>query len=129
VLTLKKSWILNLFRIKVIINGKNIYSLTNDDKLVISVSENNPKIVVTDGYHYTKPLELVFHQVPTYYFRVACILDNHQLAVGIAMIIICYLLGFATGFFVIKLLSFFPILYFLFFYYINRKDFLQIHAA
>jgi len=49
--------------------------------------------------------------------------------VGIAMIIICYLLGFATGFFILKLLSFFPLIYFLFFYYINRKDFLQIKAA
>jgi len=118
-----------LFKIKVIINGKNIYSITKDEKLEITVDENNPRIVVTDGYHYTRPLELVYHQVHTYYFRVVCIIDNHQLAVGIAMIIICYLLGFATGFFVVKLFSFFPIVYFLFFYYINRKDFLQLRAA
>jgi len=126
---MKKSWILGLFKIKVIINGKNIYSITKGEKLEITVDENNPRIVVTDGYHYTRPLELVYHQVHTYYFRVVCIIDNHQLAVGIAMIIICYLLGFATGFFVVKLFSFFPIVYFLFFYYINRKDFLQLRAA
>src|SRR3982750_4262825 len=126
---MKKSWILSLFKIKVIINGTNIYAITSDEKLEISLHENNPRIVVTDGYHYTRPLELVFHQVHTYYFRIVCIIDNHQLAVAIAMIIICYLLGFATGFFIIKLFSFFPIVYFLFFYYVNRKDFLQIQAA
>jgi hypothetical protein len=118
-----------LFKIKVIINGTTIYPISSGEKLEISVAENNPKIIVTDGYHYTRPLELVFHQVHTYYFKVVCIIDNHQLAVGIAMIIICYLLGFATGFFVVKLFSFFPIVYFLFIYYINRKDFLQLRAA
>ncbi|MBS1609862.1 MAG: hypothetical protein JSS70_14100 [Bacteroidetes bacterium] len=118
-----------MFRIKVIVNGNNIYSLTDKNKLIITLDENNPKIVITDGFHYTKPLELVFHHVHTYYFRVACIIENYQLAVGIAMIIICYLLGFATGFFLIKLFSFFPIIYFLFFYYINRNDFLQLQVA
>jgi hypothetical protein len=126
---LKKSWLLSLFNIKVIINGQNIYALTHNDKLIITLNENNPKVVVTDGYHYTKPLELVYHHIHTYYFRVVCIIDNPQLAVGVAMIIICYLLGIATGFFIVKLFSFFPILYFLFIYYINRKDFLQIRAA
>lgn len=118
-----------MFKIKVIINGRNIYSIKSDEKLEITLHENNPKIVVTDGYHHTKPLELVFHQVHTYYFRIACIIDNQQLAVGIAWMIIFYLLGFGTGFFIIKLISFFPIVYFLFFYYINRDDFLQIRAA
>jgi hypothetical protein len=56
-------------------------------------------------------------------------IENQQLAVGVALMIIFYLLGFGTGFFVLKLISFFPILYFLFVYYMNRKDFLQIHAA
>lgn len=91
--------------------------------------ENNPKIVLTDGFHITKPLEIVFHHIHTYYFRVACVIDNFQLAAGIAATIIIYLFGLLTGFFIIKLLSFFPILYFLFFFYIRRKDFLQIHAA
>lgn len=112
-----------------IVNGKNIYSLSDKEKLIIPIEENNPKIVVTDGYHITKPLELVFHRVHTYYFRVACIIDNKQLAVGIALMILLFLLGFGTGFFLIKLFSFFPIAYFLFYYYINRKDFLQIRAA
>jgi hypothetical protein len=121
--------LLSLFKIKVIVNGKNIYSLARNEKLEITVNENNPKVVVTDGFHYTKPLEVVYHHIHTYYFRVACIIDNRQLTAGIAMIFICYLLGFATGFILIKLFSFFPIAYFLFIYYINRKDFLQIHAA
>jgi hypothetical protein len=121
--------LLNFFKVRVIVNGTKIYGLKKEEKLIIPLEENNPKIVLTDGYHYTRPLEIVFHHIHTYYFRVVCIIDNHQLSVGIAMIFICYLLGFATGFFLLKLLSFFPVIYFLFFYYINRKDFLQIKAA
>ncbi len=129
VITLKKSWLLSFFRLRVIINGKDIYTLVKGEKLVIPLTENNPKIVLTDGYHITKPLELVFHHIHTYYFRVVCVIDNYQLVAGIAATIIIYLLGLLTGFLAIKLVSFFPIFYFLFFYYIRRKDFLQIHAA
>ncbi len=110
-------------------NGKDIYTLVKGEKLVIPVMENNPKIVLTDGYHITKPLELVFHHIHTYYFKVVCVIDNFQLAAGIGATIIIYLFGLLFGFFILKLLSFFPICYFLFFYYIRKKDFLQIHAA
>jgi hypothetical protein len=39
------------------------------------------------------------------------------------------LLALATGFLLLKLLTAFPVLYFLFFYYINRKDFLQLKVV
>jgi len=126
---LKKSWLLSFLRLRVIINGKDIYTLVKGEKLIIPLTENNPKIVLTDGYHITKPLELVFHHIHTYYFNVVCVIDNFQLAAGIAATIIIYLFGLLTGFFIIKLASFFPLFYFLFFFYIRRKDFLQIHAA
>lgn len=97
--------------------------------MIISVEKNNPKIVVTDGYHFTKPLELVYHHLHTYYFKIVCAIDDTQLLAGLCVLILFYLMGFATGFFILKLLSLFPILYFLFLYYINRKEFIQITAV
>jgi hypothetical protein len=108
------------------VNGKEIYPLPDSKPVVITVSNNNPKVVITDGFHFTKPMELVFHHLNTYYFKVVCVIDDMQLLAGSMLLIVLYLLGFFSGFFILKLVSFLPILYFLFLYYINRKDFIQI---
>jgi hypothetical protein len=111
------------------VNGTKIYPVKQGERLVISVEQNNPKIVVTDGYHFTQPLELVFHHLHTYYFKIICAIDNTQLLAGFCVLAFLSLVGFVTGIFIIKLLSLFPIFYFLFLYYINRKDFIQIQAV
>lgn len=88
--------------------------------------ENNPKVVITDGYHFTEPVELIYHHLNTYYFKVVCVIDDLQLLSGSFLLIVLYLLGFYSDVFILKVISFFPIIYFLFFYYINRKQFIQI---
>ena len=109
-----------------VVNNTEIYPLPNSQPVTITVSKNNPKLVVTDGFHFTKPVELVYHHLNTYYFKVICVIDDIQLLAGSLLLIVLYLLGFFTGVFILKLTSFAPVIYFLFFYYINRKDFLQI---
>jgi hypothetical protein len=118
--------LLSFLRIRAVINGKEIYPLINSKPVMITVMENNPKVVVTDGYHFTKPMELVYHHLNTYYFKVICVIDDIQLIAGFMLLVFLYLLGVYTGAFILKITSFFPIIYFLFFYYINRKDFIQI---
>lgn len=93
------------------------------------MEKNHPSIVVTDGFHFTKPLELVYHHLHTYYFKIVCAIDDTQLIAGFGLLALFYLMGFVTGFLVLKLLSLFPIIYFLFLYYINRKEFIQIQAV
>jgi len=129
VITRKKQILLSFLNIRVIVNEKEIYPIKQDQQLVISVDRNNPKIIVTDGYHFTKPLELVYHHLHTYYFKIVCAIDNTQLLAGCGVLVLFYLMGFATGIFILKLLSLFPILYFLFLYYINRKEFIQLQAV
>jgi hypothetical protein len=118
--------LLSFLRIRAIINGREIYSLTRNRPVTITVMENNPKVVITDGFHFTKPVELVYHHLDTYYFKVVCVIDNVQLLAGILLLLVLYMIGFLTGILAIKLASSLPIFYFLFFYYVNRKDFLQI---
>jgi len=129
VITRKKQILLSFLNIRVIVNEKEIYPIKQDQQLVISVDRNNPKIIVTDGYHFTKPLELVYHHLHTYYFKIVCAIDNTQLLAGCGVLVLFYLMGFATGIFILKLISLFPILYFLFLYYINRKEFIQLQAV
>jgi hypothetical protein len=118
--------LLSILNVRVIVNNKEIYPLTNSDPVVIEVYDNHPRIVVTDGFHFTKPIELTYKQPSYYHFKVVCSIDDFQLFGNLFVLTVFYLLGFFTGVFVLKLLSFLPIVYLLFAYYIDRKSFIQI---
>ena len=109
-----------------IVNNKEIYPLINEDPVVIEVYDKHPRIVVTDGFHFTKPIDLNYTQPSYYHFKVVCAIDDMQLLGNIFVLIVFYLLGFFTGSLVLKLLSFLPIFYLLFAYYIDRMSFIQI---
>lgn len=115
-----------MLNVRVIVNNKEIYPLNNTEPVVIEVQQNHPKVVVTDGYHFTKPVDLTYKQPSYYHFKVVCAIDDMQLVGNFFVLILFYLLGFFTGVFILKLLSFLPILYLLFAYYIDRNSFIQI---
>jgi hypothetical protein len=114
--------------VRVIVNNKEIYPLSNGEPVVIEVHDKHPRIVVTDGFHFTKPIELNYSQPSYYHFKVVCSIDDMQLFGNFFVLVVFYLLGFFTGVFVLKILSFVPIVYLLFAYYIDRKSFIQIRA-
>lgn len=118
--------LLSFLKIRAIVNGREIYSLQNSRPVVIPVSENNPKIVITDGYHITKPLKLVYKDLHTYCFKVSCAINDIQLLIGFFLLAGMYLGGIYTGMLILKVFSFFPLIYLLTFYYLNRKDFIKL---
>jgi hypothetical protein len=120
--------LLRLSKIRIVLDGKDIYPVENNQKVTIHVDHNNPIVVVTDGYHISRPLELVYHHLNTYYFRVECGMDDGQLVSGLTLTTVFFLAGFFTHWLVFALLSMAPILYILFLYYIRRKDFLSLRA-
>jgi len=118
--------LLSLLPLRVIVNNKDIYTLENDKPVVIPVENNYPRIVATDGFHYTKPLKLTYKEPSYYRFKITCAIDDAQLLGGGFLLALFYLLGFWTGLFLLKLLSFLPLLWLLLTYYFNRKKFLRI---
>jgi hypothetical protein len=118
--------LLRFLKIRAIINGKAIYPLTDTKPVVIEVPDNNPRIVITDGYHFTKPLKLVYKELNVYCFNVVCAISDRQLLIGFLVLMLFFLTGIITGQLIFKVFSFIPIIYLLFFYYLNREDFLQL---
>ncbi|MBL7740199.1 MAG: hypothetical protein JNK14_13365 [Chitinophagaceae bacterium] len=118
--------LLSFLPVRVIVNDREIYPLLNDQPVVIEVKGDYAKVVVTDGFHFTKPVQLSFKEPSYYNFRVVAAINDMQLLTGFVLMAMLYLLGFFTGIFIIKLLSFLPVLYFLFLYYINRKEFIRM---
>jgi hypothetical protein len=108
------------------VNNKDIYPLVNDQPVIIPVEYNYPKIVVTDGFHFSKPLELVYEEPSYYNFRVECAINDTQLLGGGFLLVFFYLTGFFTDVFILKLISFLPIVLFLILYYLKRKEFIRL---
>ena len=125
----KNQVLLSFLNIRVIVNNKEIYPLLTTQPVIIPVEKDQLSIVITDGFHFTRPLRLTYDQPGYFNFEVTCIVEDLQLLGGSLLLVICFLLALFTGFLVLKILSFLPIIWFLFFYYVNRKDFLQIKKA
>jgi hypothetical protein len=121
--------LLRFLKLRLIVNGTVIYSLVNEKPIVIAMPTNPSRIVVTDGYHITKPMDISYSLKKTYYFKIVCGIENDQLVVGLILSAIVYTMGLTSGIIFLQLLSITPILFFLFLYYIKRKEFIQIRPV
>jgi hypothetical protein len=119
-------WFLKL---RLIVNGTYIYSLVKNKPVIVSIPTNPSKIVVTDGFHITKPLEVTYSHRHMYHFQIVCGIQNDQLIIGAIIAALVYMMGVTSGMVFLQVLSTAPILYFLFLYYIKRKEFIQIRAV
>ncbi|MBI5371808.1 MAG: hypothetical protein HZA79_07260 [Sphingobacteriales bacterium] len=126
VLQRKNQVLLSFLKIRAVVNGKEIYPLPDTRPVVIPVQANHPRIVITDGYHITAPLKLVYKDLPVYCFKVACAVSDGQLLGGFGALAILYLSGFYSGILALKVFSFIPVIYLLAFYYLNRKEFIRL---
>ena len=122
----KNQVLLSFLKVRAIVNGKEIYPLPDSKPVIIPVQANNPRLVITDGYHISRPLKLVYKDLHTYCFKVACAVSDGQLLGGFIGLAGMYLSGFYTGLILLKVLSFMPLLYLLLFFYLNRKDFFRL---
>ena len=128
-ITRKRSLLLDLFNVRVVVDGSKIYQLDKDSSVIIGCSNSRPRIVVTNGFHHSPCFEVMYNQMQVYYFNVVCALDDNLLAAGSLLLILLYIAGLTSGIILLKVISFLPILYFLYVYYINRKEFIQIKPS
>lgn len=96
---------------------------------MIDMPTNPTKLVVTDGFHITSPVNVTYVRSYTRYFTIVCRIEDAQLIVGFILTIVLYAMGLTSGIIFLQLLSTAPVLYFLFLYYINRKEFIRIQPV
>lgn len=89
----------------------------------------NPlRVVVTDGFHITQPLELKCQRQVTY-IKIGCAINNDVLVGGAIFMLMFYAMGSSAGVWALQLFSLLPIFALLFLYYIKRKEFIQVQPA
>ena len=125
----KNHFLLRFLKLRVVVNGHVIYSLVKNTPIVIDMPTNPSRIVVTDGFHITPPVELTLSPKHTHFYNIVCAIEDDQLLVGFIIIVLLYSMGATSGMVLLQLLSIGPVVYFLFLYYINRKEFIQLRPA
>ena len=110
-------------------NGHIIYSLVKNKPVIIEMPTNPSRLVITDGYHITRPFELSYTPKRINYFQAVCVIEDDQLMVGLVITLLVYFMGATSDSILLQVLSIGPILYFLFLYYIKRKEFIQLRPA
>lgn len=118
--------LLNFFNVRVVVNGNQIYQLDKEQSVVIPLENNRPQLVVTDGFHYTHSLEVACQRITTYYLKIVCAIDDNLIAAGMVLMALFYIVGLVSGILLLQALSFLPIIYFLYYYYINREEFIKV---
>lgn len=112
--------------LRVVVNGHFIYNLVKNKPVVIDMPTNPTRVVITDGFHITQPMELTFTVKPVRYYTVDCVVEDAQLLAGLILTLITYFMGLTSGIVFLRALSMVPIFYLLFVYYINRKQFIRV---
>ena len=104
----------------------HIYSLQKGQPIVVTMPTNPARIVVTDGYHITGPVQITYTPQRKHYFTIACIIENDVLVGGVIFMTLLFFMGLSSGLILLQLMAMSPVFYLLFLYYVKRKEFIQI---
>ncbi len=115
-------------KLRAIVNGNVIYELEKNKPVVIGITNQRATLVVTDGFHYTRTLEINQKGKRLNHLTVLCTVDDDRLLAGVIITFLLFLAGLTSGILFIRMLSFLPILYFLYCYYVKRNKFIKVIA-
>lgn len=128
-LVLTDQLILHLRKVRIVVNGTDIYELERNKPSVIDIQGPLCSITITDGFHHSKIFPLSFEKTSLHKLKVSTILDNGRLVFILLLTFILFILAFLNEIWFVKLVSFVPVILFLFFYYIKRRSFFLLEAV
>ena len=118
--------LLRFLQLRVVVNGKLIYPLEKQKPVVVSMEVARAQIVVTDGFHYTPPYDVVCTRQGFQQITIGCLIEDEQLIAGLILLILFYAASLTSGLLALKIMSFLPIFVFVYLFYIRRNKFLKI---
>ena len=71
----------------------HIYTLRKGKPLVVTMPTNPAKIVVTDGFHITTPVQIKYTPQRKHFYTIACIIENDVLVGGAIFMLLLFFYG------------------------------------
>jgi len=130
IFTLKNQAILSFLKVRVVVNNKIIYPLPWNKPVIVALDEDHPQIVLTDGFHFSKPRRLHFGQPGYFNFTVETALSDWRLfKTGVALSFL-YLWATLSKFLYLKIACIvIPLVLLLVIYYLKRDSFLRMERV
>lgn len=118
---------LNLLDLRVIVNDTVIYYLKPGHPLLLRLAATQPlTMVFSNGFHITQRLHVPVLPGTTARLVVGCLLDDHWVVALFLLTGLLFVAGVFSGFYIVQLVSFVPVLCGLYLFYGRRKAFLQV---
>jgi len=116
-----------LLKLRIVVNDHDIYELREKIPVIICCAGDVMKLVVTNGFHYSRIVSVKckpgFH-----FYEVESFIDNIQLLTGLVMTFLFFGIYIFSGAILFMIFANVPLLMMLFIFYIRRKDFIQVHV-
>jgi hypothetical protein len=105
-----------------------IVELNHQQPVVVPATQEITSVVISNGYHLSRELELRFEHNKTYLYQVTCTIDDARLVTGILLSLLLFGLYILIGLIGLIIAANLPILYMLGVFYLDKRNFIQITA-
>lgn len=111
---------------RVVLNGTTLYQLEPGKTLVIPLERNDARLVITDGFHISRPAKLHFTDADMAFFHVGCSLPDRVLVAGALVSVLFFALGGVTAQLVFKVFGALPPVYAILSFFLDRQGFIRL---
>ncbi|MGC4103498.1 hypothetical protein [Ferruginibacter sp.] len=113
-----------MLKLYVVVNDTHLYQLKEQEPLLIEENTLPVKIVVKNGFHFSKPLFIRKAATDTVFIDIGCEADNGRLWGGLLFSFFLFFIFFVTGFYIILLLANLPLLFLVYKFFFKPNEFI-----
>lgn len=112
----------------VVVNDVHLYQLKEQEPLIIDEQELPVKIVVKNGFHFSKPFYIKKYSGENILLGIGCKADNGSLWGAVVFSLLFFVVFFVTGFHIVLLLANLPLLFLFYQVFVKSKEFITIET-
>ena len=121
--------LLRLLKIRAIVNSTDIYDLPEVTPVVIPCRSMVTHVVIGNGFHYSRLLEVSKVPHRNMFYQVDCLIDDIRLGYLIFLSLLFFGMYLLTAMSLFIIAANIPTLYFLYVFYFLRKNLILITAV
>lgn len=123
----QKHILLRVLKLRAIVNSNKIIELPEMVPVIIASNTPTTKLVIGNGFHFSKELEVASIPGNNFFYEINCIIDDIRLFYLIFLSLLFFLIFIITNLMVFMVIANLPVLYLCYVFYFLRKNFVIIN--
>lgn len=117
---------MRVLKLYVVIDDTRIYELKEGFPLLVECHQLPVKIIVKNGFHFSKPFHISKPYASPLYLDIGCEADNGRLWGAVLLSVLLFVLFMGTGLHIFLIIANAPLLFIIYKFYIRPKEFFTI---